>query len=390
MRGNRNGAPVKPELKKIEMNGPTGAPAGYDSKFPGREWRFATIRLPPLAGTKTMTTKDRRRKSRRYSVSWKTAVVFDRADNRPVFHTQTQDLSVGGTAIFSERGDLVGSTVTVLIDRPAGSEGEVARMIKMRAQVVSSVFVRAKSAYRLGLKFLPSSDDALNALAEVLNATEAGGRLGQLKRLAQAKQAEEPKPDPQEEINQRLDTALRKAFAYLKELVENLNVVRPPYPRAYTIAGAPPLDGLAWDSGSVDLRMKERSPTSKLCEQVGLYFRLDGRKQIQVTRENPAHERFRQNLVENKIEFTTRETRNERGTLERTTFTFPCEVNARLILVGDFQTGKIHMMTRHVERFGLLEYQFTPEAITDESLEHLAGFLLGESPTAGPMLTRRT
>lgn len=333
-----------------------------------------------------MTNRDRRRQSKRYSLRWKTAVVFDKADSRPVFHTHTQDLSVGGTAIFSERGDLEGAIVTVLLDRPGGPGGDVPKMLKMRAQVVSSVFVPARAAYRLGLKFLPSSDDALSVLAEVLNASEAGGRLEQLKRLAQAKQAEEPAPDPQEDINRRVDGALRKAHAYLKELVENLNVVKPPFPKAYSLAGAPPLDGLAWDAGRVDLRERDRT---RLCEEVTLNFRLDGRRSIEVTREYPAHEKFKQILIESKIEYTAREGRDGRGIPDRTTFVFPCEVNARLALYGNFDNGTIEMATRHVERFGMLSYRFAPEAISDEALEHLAGFLLGETTSVGPLLLNR-
>ena len=333
-----------------------------------------------------MTARDRRRQSKRYSVRWKTAVVFDKADSRPVFHTQTQDLSIGGTAIYSERSDLEGALVTVLLDRPAGPDGEVPKMLKMRAQVVSSVYVPAKSAYRLGLKFLPSADDALSALAEVLNGVEAGGRLEQLKRLAQAKQTDVPASDPQEEINRRVDGALRKAYAYLKELVENLNVVKPPFPKAYSIAGAPPLDGLEWDAGRVDLRDRDRT---RLCEEVALNFRLNGRRAIEVTREYPAHEKFKQILLENKIEFRAREGRNARGVPDRTTFAFPCEVNARLVLTGNYENGTIEMTTRHVERFGMLSYRLAPEAISDEALEHLAGFLLGEMPSVGAMLAHR-
>lgn len=355
-----------------------------------------------------MTNKDRRRKSRRYPVRWKTALVFDKADNRPIFHTQTQDLSVGGTAVYSERGDLEGTTVTVMLARPAPPGGEMPKMLKIRAQVVSSVFVSSKGAYRVGLKFIPSSDDVVGVLSEVLNASEpeaaesastapapalpapASGRLAQLKQLAQAKQAQAPAAGSQEAIGQRVDAALRKAHAYFKELVDSLNVVRPAFPRAYVIAGVPPLEGLAWQGGRVDLRTGEQAGTSKRCEQVGLYYSLGAARRIEVTRENPSHERLRQVLAENKIEFTTKEVRNERGMLDQTVFSFPCEVSARLVLAGDYRDGTIGMSTWHVARFGGLDYRFAPEAITDEALEQLAGFVLGESAAAGPLFARRT
>ncbi len=357
-----------------------------------------------------MDNKEHRRKSKRYSVRWKAAVVFDKTEGKPVLHTQTQDLSISGTAIYTVYGDLKGSFVTLLLACPVRQSGEVPTMLKVRSRVVSTVKLPRISAFRHGLNFVPLNDDSLRILAEYLGAAESarpggemitgahsvatpvaiadGSRLARLKRLALAKQSEERKPDLQEEINSRVSAALERTYRYLKEFTEQLNIVKPTYAKGYSIVGVPNFDGLTWEQGRVDFRTRETSPITKIYEQVTLEFRLSANKQLRVTRENPAHEKLKQMLIESKIEFTTHEELNERGFAVRTTFVLPCEVKASLELVGNFNTGKLLLRTRNIERFGMVEDVLAPDAITDESLDELTGFILGESSCIGPLLLK--
>ncbi|TAN52710.1 MAG: PilZ domain-containing protein, partial [Betaproteobacteria bacterium] len=97
-----------------------------------------------------MKQAERRRGSSRYPLRWKAAVVFDGPQNKPIVHTQTQDLSVVGAAILSEHGDLTGSLVTLLLAYPA-RKGEAPKVLKVRAQVVSTVRTPGMNHYRHGL-----------------------------------------------------------------------------------------------------------------------------------------------------------------------------------------------------------------------------------------------
>lgn len=357
-----------------------------------------------------MEKKEHRRESKRFPVCWQAAVVFDKSDGRPVLHTQTQNLSSSGAAIHSEHEDLKGSRVTVLLAHPPLREGETPRMLKVRARIVSSVRVPKKPGFRHGLRFLRSPGDGLDVLEELLNAAAAGGRddekgapaasasalpvaagggrLAQLKQVAQSKLTEPKKPDAQEETNAQVSDALQRAFKYLKDLAEQLDIVQPAYARGYTIVGVPEFSGLAWESGRTDVRTREISPGKKLFEQVTLTFRISGKKQIRVTRESPASDRLRQVLTDNKIEFKVRDERNDRGSFARTVFDFPCEVKASVLLEGNFKTGRILLKMRNVERFGILDHELAPEAITEESLEEFAGFILSETSRIGPLLLK--
>ena len=60
-----------------------------------------------------MTGIPQRRQKSRHSLRWKAAIAFDPASGRPVVHTQTQDVSASGAAIFTDFGDLTGSVVKI-------------------------------------------------------------------------------------------------------------------------------------------------------------------------------------------------------------------------------------------------------------------------------------
>ncbi|MES1265660.1 MAG: hypothetical protein ABUU24_08430, partial [Variovorax sp.] len=289
--------------------------------------------------------------------------------------------------------DLKESLVTLVLSQPPLRGGDKSRTFKVRARIVSSVRRSLPPDFRHGLFFLRSQGDGLEFLEELLKAVAAavpdapagGGRLAQLKQLAQAKLTEEKKPDTQEEKNARVSEALQRAYEYLKELTEQLNIVKPGYAKGYAIVGVPEFSNLAWESGRADLRTRDVSPTKKIYEQVTLNFRVSGNKQIRVSRESPASDRLKQVLTDNKIEFKANDERNRRGS---TVFEFACEVRGSVILEGRFETGRILLKARNVERFGMLEHQLVPEAITRESLEEFAGFILGETNRVGPLLLK--
>ncbi|MBI2750153.1 MAG: PilZ domain-containing protein [Burkholderiales bacterium] len=356
-----------------------------------------------------MKETERRRRSSRHPLRWEAAVVFDKAQGKPVVHTQTQDLSEVGAAIFSDHADLTGSIVNLLLAQPPRKGGEEPKVLKLKARVISTARTPQMSQYRHGLSFIRYAGDGAEILAKTLASLTAetprggsgaaakttmpsvvsgGDRLAQLKQLAQAKLARREGIDPQAEINMRVNDALARVHRYLKELVEQLNIVRPAYPRGYAIAGVPEFSALAWKEGRADFDKREAAPEVKLYEKVSLRFRLSGDKQIEVAREFPASEKLRQLLGDCDIAFRTHDVRNDRGTIQRTLFYCPCEVMASLVLLGNFGTGKLLLRARNVSGFGALEQILAPEAIDDASLDELTGFILGETSHPGSLLLR--
>jgi len=391
--------------------------------------------------------QDRRRKFKRYPARWKVAVVFDKTHGKPILHTDTHDLSVGGTAIVSSYGDLTGSLVTLLLARPGRPGAEPPKLIKLRAQVVSSVHVPAMSDYRHGMRFVPSKDDDLSVLAGIINAAESarrgsaqsgpvpasapapaaapapasiaapastampvpakeptststpaaeyeafnaspGSLLARLREAALAKRREEQRPDQKEQFIPLVSGAVEMAYRHLKEVVTPLITAKPAYAKAYTLHGLPNFDDLEWASVDLDFRTRELTQASKAFEQLTLHYRLAAKKVLNVVREIPADEKLKRMLEDERIEFSTWQERNDRGALVGTKFLIPCEVKASLQLVGNFETGKLVLKLRNVEHFGTAEYVLPAEAVTKESLHELSQFVLGETRQIGSLLRK--
>jgi hypothetical protein len=65
-----------------------------------------------------------------------------------------------------------------------------------------------------------------------------------------------------------------------------------------------------------------------------------------------------------------------------------CEVKASVLLYTERDLGKILLRATNVSGFGLLSQLIAPEAINEESLDELAGFILGEQRGPGTLLLR--
>jgi hypothetical protein len=368
--------------------------------------------------------QEHRRKHKRYPVRWKAAVVFDRSTERPVLHTETFDLSAGGGAIRTEYGDLTGSTVTLLLAQPPHQPGEQPRMLKLQAKIVSSAQTPGKAGYRHGMSFVNTPLEGVAGLEELLQAAAAGevgedptaaalqavaaapaaepaaapaagpvGRLAALKAAAQQKAAEEAakaKAESKEEKEDRLSEALKRAYWYFKDLVEQLDVLKPDFPnKGYAVHGVPEFTDFAWDVGKLDMRTREVSPIRKLITRVTLDYRLSkGKPILKVERDYPANEKVKQMLKDYGLGYSSRDTRTESGAIARTTFGINFEVLCKLELEGNYDSYKLLLKMRNVERFGMMEHIIAPEAVTQESLEELTGFILCETNKVGPLLLK--
>jgi hypothetical protein len=342
-----------------------------------------------------MSKPEHRRRSSRHAVRWQAAVVFDHPHGKPVVHTETEDLSADGAAIATAHGDLTGSVVTLLLALPSRKSGEAPRVHKVRARVVSTVRSPGMQRYRHGLSFARAPGDGLDELDRVLGGAAAqpqpaeaaqGSRVAPPLRPAQARAAEGEAREPQEQIDAAVSGALERAYRYLRSFAQNLNAEHPSFPRGYAIPGVPEFGGLMWLEGQVDYHTREVSPAVRLYERVSLRYLLSARKHVHVEREFPASQKLEQFLADSGIEFSSQGTWNKRGSLVKTTFEFPCDVAASLVLQGQFDTGRLLLRASNVAGFGTVEQILAPAAVSEKSLGELAAFILGESAYLGGRL----
>lgn len=350
-----------------------------------------------------MKEAPQRRNRRRHALKWKAAIAFAAASGKPVVHTETQDISASGVAVLSDHDDLMGATVTVLMAAPSTDGKKVPRMLKIPARVVSTVRTPGMTQYRHGLEFIRAMDDGLNDLEALLqNMPEAApraaaapmaaapvtNRLEQLRQLAQSKLAAEQERPLEVPAIVRIDGALERTYNYLKDLADQLNVVKPEYPKGYAIAGVPEFSGLAWSSGHANFDTRTVVYGEKHYERVILQFLLSANKQIRVEREYPASEKLKRVLTDCRIEFAVKESRNARGSVEHITFDFPCKVAASILFSADVEAGKILLHTSNVSGFGVVQQVLSPDAMTDEALNEFSAFILAETKALGPLLLR--
>lgn len=209
-------------------------------------------------------------------------------------------------------------------------------------------------------------------------ATPGGGLLEKLRSEAQARQmTDSQRFTLQAQKKQFISDTLQHTYRYLSEFGEQLNVLKPPIPGSYNLLSLASFDAMAWLEGRADYRLLPQATDDRLLQQVTLRYRLGAGRQLQVERENPAHEAFATCLHEAGVQHQTEEFRNARNRVERTVFTFPCEVRAGIGFTADYAQGDIRVVLRNVRRFGGAEYRLAHESLDQTALEELAHLIMG-------------
>jgi hypothetical protein len=322
-------------------------------------------------------------------------VAFEPALGWAALHTHTEELSAAGAVISSDYGNLTGAKVTLILELPPGVDEQIT-MLRVPARVTSSEPMPQQGRYRHDVVFVRSPNDRLSVLDKYFGDQPAPpapaapqlSHLDKLKALAQQKLAEEKAKQKlaEEKAQQRadsaddlIDKALRQTYEYFKELVAQLNVVKPEFPTQYAIAGVPEFRGLSWSKGHADcFYAREIASKHKPLDRVCLNFELSGGEPIQLSREYPASERLKRLLNDSKIEFTASDVYSARGSLESVKFEVPRALDAGVQLTAKYDLGKIQLNTTHIAGFGIMQWMVAPEAISEASLNEFSGFILGE------------
>lgn len=206
--------------------------------------------------------------------------------------------------------------------------------------------------------------------------------LSLLQRLKQ--QAEEKKNSAdqkqglQEQQRKSISAAMSAAYSYLRELVEQVNVLNPPSP-AYYLNEQLQFSDLAWTEGRADLRRIESATDDHLIKTVSLRYALAGVRPLVIEKDALGIPPMKQILDDYGLQFEIKETKNAKARTESACFTIKCEVRAGLLFTADYDVGDIHLRTVNVQRFGNAEYRIPAETLTRAVVEEIALLVLGES-----------
>lgn len=209
--------------------------------------------------------------------------------------------------------------------------------------------------------------------------TKPGSLLARLRQQAQQIQRNSEQREAANEARAfHLSAQLGAAYHYLNDVVKQLNIIRPPIGKAFAFPPDIVFSGLSWQEGSADFRLAPAASEDRLYETVLLRGLLTAPAPLRVERDALAVEALRKQLVDAGLDFTLEERKNERNLVASGSFTIPAEIKVGFMLKADFAAHRYLLRTRHLDRFGFMEFHLEAGQLTQETLDELVELMLGE------------
>lgn len=184
-----------------------------------------------------------------------------------------------------------------------------------------------------------------------------------------------PRLDP-EATRAQVDQAMRQVLSYVRELRNQLNIIRPPVPREYNLVGALKLSELRWADSDVNFEYATQLGGKQSLAFVRLRFSLTGPQTLLVKRDGLGVDQMQRHLFDAGMEFDTDEVRNDRGQVERAVFKVNPVVRVRVEILPSYTDGQIIIKGRHVDRFGSTEYRVPAQVMDTKLLDDFSKLLL--------------
>ncbi|MDR0672908.1 MAG: hypothetical protein LBF93_04435 [Zoogloeaceae bacterium] len=217
-----------------------------------------------------------------------------------------------------------------------------------------------------------------------------GGLLGQLREQAQdVLNQQEARARQNAKLAVQVDQSMRYVFAWLHDMIEQLNIIKPEIPRDYLLADEKYLQVLAWQEGGVDYRIVNSASDLTLINSVSLNYRLTSEKpDIALKRNAPIAEEFRQRFFDLNLNMLIDEIYDARHVLKTIHFRIAQEVRVRAHWEPDYQEERIVVRTSNLERLGNAIYRLPIEAPRNPVLMEEFGRMILGAPHRFPHVTQ--
>ena len=203
------------------------------------------------------------------------------------------------------------------------------------------------------------------------------GYLENLKQEAQTVKAEQEHQRTSQQATQahldELRPSLRQIYGYLKDLVEQLNVVRPDLLLNYDIEGLGQLTGLRQDNYAVSADDANNLTSVTLTFSCG---QDDGQRRTLQTADRDAFLRQRDYLWKHNLQFDYKVTATGQAT-----FLLQPKITVRIEFLLEPEARKIRCTVRNLDRLGQDSYLIEPTAIDASGLDAIAALVLRKSRT---------
>jgi len=179
------------------------------------------------------------------------------------------------------------------------------------------------------------------------------------------------------EVVDRIDQRVHAVFQYFDEACKLLQVISPPIERSFELPHIVRYEGLHLDKASVMFR-KQRVLDRDVYDYVVVYYSLAGPAPLPLRvaiRRSPEVERA---LVSANIEFTTDTDSTVQSGATYNVIRFKPGLRCEVRFDPDFETERIVVTLRNVDRFEPVILDFQPEALDTRALDDLVNLMLGK------------
>ena len=177
-----------------------------------------------------------------------------------------------------------------------------------------------------------------------------------------------------------VQTKYKEIHHYLRELVNQLNVLNQDIKRAYMIEGFGLIDDFrprdyALSVDSIRIGQKDFANT------LVFRFKCGTEKEISVERNVPSQiDNLKEYLWQNNLKYQCTEFKNDRGLVARAVFNVTNEIPVTFRFSADFENAKIFLQVKNFNGLTVNEYVYEVNEMTAEFLEELAKYVL-EKPS---------
>ncbi|MDR1848708.1 MAG: hypothetical protein LBQ75_01565, partial [Zoogloeaceae bacterium] len=194
------------------------------------------------------------------------------------------------------------------------------------------------------------------------------------------------------QMQARLDASFRRIFAFLNELVQQLNILKPVIPRVFPLAEGQAFRNLTWQNGNVDYRSTTIHTATAEMESVTLTYRLasETTQPLCLERGSESAESFQKKLFDLGLTVDVKKVFHEnRGVLEKLQFIIHQEIKTHVRWVGNPEDGRLRCESNNLERLGRLTWLLPPEAPMDmRFLNEFGRLLMGQKHDFPHVLNR--
>ena len=176
---------------------------------------------------------------------------------------------------------------------------------------------------------------------------------------------------------QTVEAAMRRAFSYLHELLEQLKVIKPTNAVIYRLPGIGELCDLAYVDSFVSYRIKLIEDKEHY-DRIDLFILWGAADDLVVERDMPASAaKLRELLWNANLRFVEDETKGPAGNTVLTRFRIAKGMRMAVTLRADYAERRIVMRAKNLMRTGDDDFAFAADACNETLLEDLAHLLMG-------------